>query len=269
MLFLIKSKGVTINMNHFVKNHPVIIFSIGAFLLSGILILLNIFVFRDAQNYAIIFPQLAPGIIGILLSQLIRDGKGKRINIKRFHITKENIKWFALCVIVSILIIGLSYLILSLFKYGYLVFPAFEIHYRYIYILLGIIMGSLGEEVGWRGFMLPQLQLKYSPLISSIVLGLVWGAWHLNMEVGIVGFLLFIITTIELSILFTWFNNKTKGNILIAVVFHSIINILSRALLLSDYGIRVFVIEIIVFGIGCILVLTFSDLKNQDIRSRI
>lgn len=160
-----------------VRKYPVVIFCTGTYLLSGILMLLNIYVFKDVQNYAIMFPQLAPGIIGVILSVLVRDGKGNINHVKRFQITKENFKWFVLCIIVSIIIIGFSYLAFSILKNGNITSPTFVINSGYIYILLGTIIGSLGEEIGWRGFMLSQLQLNYSPIISSIILGLVWGFW--------------------------------------------------------------------------------------------
>ncbi|WP_190258876.1 CPBP family intramembrane glutamic endopeptidase [Pelotomaculum schinkii] len=38
--------------------------------------------------------------------------------------------------------------------------------------------GSLGEEAGWRGFALPRLQQRFSPLVASLILGFFWGAFH-------------------------------------------------------------------------------------------
>ena len=43
-----------------------------------------------------------------------------------------------------------------------------ELPERFLFILLFI---GLGEEPGWRGFALPQLQSRYSPLIASLILG--------------------------------------------------------------------------------------------------
>jgi uncharacterized protein len=41
-----------------------------------------------------------------------------------------------------------------------------------------LVGGPLLEEPGWRGFALPRLQEKFGPLAGTIVLGLLWAAWH-------------------------------------------------------------------------------------------
>ena len=49
-----------------------------------------------------------------------------------------------------------------------------------IYSLLkNLLSGPLGEEIGWRGFALMELQKKHSPLKASIIIGFWWGMWHL------------------------------------------------------------------------------------------
>lgn len=41
-----------------------------------------------------------------------------------------------------------------------------------------LILGPLGEELGWRGYVLKELQVIYSPLRSACIVGIVWGLWH-------------------------------------------------------------------------------------------
>jgi hypothetical protein len=47
----------------------------------------------------------------------------------------------------------------------------------YIFVF-GLFQGPLAEELGWRGFLLPRFLNKYSPLLASVIAGLVWAAWH-------------------------------------------------------------------------------------------
>lgn len=91
-----------------------------------------------------------------------------------------------------------------------------------------ILIGPISEEFGWRGYALDRLQTRWSPLISSIMIGIVWGLWHgpLFMMVGTsqhelgIPFLGFTVGLIALSILFTWLHNHTGGSIWTAIFFH-------------------------------------------------
>jgi membrane protease YdiL (CAAX protease family) len=93
-------------------------------------------------------------------------------------------------------------------------------------MLLGIIIGGIGEEIGWRGFFQPSLELKYSKIFSSIIVGIIWGLWHIghykNGPLFMFGFLLF---TISASIIIVYLLKNTQNNILLSSLFHISINI--------------------------------------------
>jgi len=94
--------------------------------------------------------------------------------------------------------------------------------------------GPLGEEVGWRGFALPRLQMRHSPLVASLLLSVVWGLWHVPLHLqgvyhgifpdGLPGILLRIVTTIPTTVLFTWCFNRTRGNLWLVVLLHTAVN---------------------------------------------
>ncbi len=109
-------------------------------------------------------------------------------------------------------------------------------------ILFTFFVVTIGEEPGWRGYMLPELRKRFSPLIASVLLGVTWGIWHFPLFInglypggptGIIGQTLF---TIVLAILFTWFFNRTGGILLLVLVLHTAINNTSRVLPSTDYG---------------------------------
>jgi uncharacterized protein len=89
--------------------------------------------------------------------------------------------------------------------------------------------GALGEEPGWRGFALPGLQGSgYSPLVSTLILGVLVTGWHvplLFLEEGllrpsiIVGFLL---GTMAVTFWYTWLFNRTGGSVLMTIVSHGV-----------------------------------------------
>jgi uncharacterized protein len=80
--------------------------------------------------------------------------------------------------------------------------------------------GPLGEEPGWRGYALPQLQARRSPLVSAVVLGTVVALWHLPLvaegRLPAVG----IPITFAITIVYVWLFNRTGGSVLMAMVFH-------------------------------------------------
>ncbi|MFX0141507.1 MAG: CPBP family intramembrane glutamic endopeptidase [Candidatus Hodarchaeota archaeon] len=95
---------------------------------------------------------------------------------------------------------------------------------------INFIGAPLGEEFGWRGYALPRFQARWNAFISSIVLGIIWGIWHLPLLIIsttsdlVISIVLYILMVILVSILYTWIFNNTKGNILGLIIFHTIEN---------------------------------------------
>ena len=87
---------------------------------------------------------------------------------------------------------------------------------------------GLGEEVGWRGFMLPKLQAKASAMTASLLVGLAWIFWHLPtfiFDPQFAGWGLFFrlgwaFIIICMAIIYTWLYNSTHGCLLIPILFH-------------------------------------------------
>lgn len=91
-----------------------------------------------------------------------------------------------------------------------------------------IILGPLSEEIGWRGYALDRLQTRWSALVSSLIIGFVWGLWHwpLFQMVGTsqhelaLPFGGFVVVLMAQSVIYTWLHNHTGGSIWTAVFFH-------------------------------------------------
>jgi CAAX protease family protein len=89
----------------------------------------------------------------------------------------------------------------------------------------------VGEELGWRGYALPGLLPRRSALTASLMLGVLWGAWHLPTffvpgapQYGL-PFPAFMILTVAYSVLITWLYLHTEGSVLIATLLHGAINL--------------------------------------------
>jgi membrane protease YdiL (CAAX protease family) len=84
-----------------------------------------------------------------------------------------------------------------------------------------------GEEIGWRGYVLPRLQAKHSALISTLILGVIWGFWHLPKflpDFDMVHFAWFMVHVMAMSVILTWIYNGTRGSLLLVVLYHASIN---------------------------------------------
>lgn len=90
-----------------------------------------------------------------------------------------------------------------------------------------LFQGPLQEEFGWRGYALDRLQARFNALNSSIVLGFMWGLWHLPFfligtdVIYLYGFVPLLFSDILFAILLTWLYNNTGGSILVALIFHA------------------------------------------------
>lgn len=116
--------------------------------------------------------------------------------------------------------------------------------------LINMIL-ALGEEIGWRGFMYPQLKAKYGRKKGWILGGVIWGAWHwpviwlIGYEYGtnyvgfpVVGMLIFCVFTVALGILCDWLYERS-GSIWLPSVCHGAINAAATiplAVCLTDTG---------------------------------
>jgi uncharacterized protein len=92
-----------------------------------------------------------------------------------------------------------------------------------------LILGPM-EELGWRGFALPLLQRRLAPIWSSLILGAIWGLWHLpaflmsGTPQSAWDFSPFVVGAIAISVILTPLFNSSGGSILFAVLFHFQLN---------------------------------------------
>jgi len=211
-------------------------------------------------EYAIMLAgiQLSPLLGLLLLSILTKDFR--YFKQLQWCVTSNKFKWLLLSILIHVTIISLAALILSVIGQPYIVSD-----YNFvaiIIIVIGSIIGCLGEDIGWRGFLLPAFQKKHSLLISAIFTGILWGAWHLGkIELyGISGYLLFILLITNFSILMSWIYYKTGRNIIIMIIFHLAINMVSLFMLTNREGVLFYIIASIIGGVFCLAIV----LKNRE-----
>jgi membrane protease YdiL (CAAX protease family) len=190
---------------------------------------------------ALIIACSVPSLVGILLTHLTSDSAGKHDFWKRVVSFKLiGLRWYAVIICLFPFLLALGLLADKLFGGGLpplggveqtLMQPAALM----LFIGANIIGGPLGEELGWRGFLLDRLQNKRNALVASLILGIIWTAWHFplfyiegtpqqGMGFGTFVFWLWSLQVVSLSVLTTWVYNNTHRSILSAVLMHFMFN---------------------------------------------
>ena len=98
------------------------------------------------------------------------------------------------------------------------------------------LLNALPEEYGWRGYALGPMQTRFNALTASLILGALWGLWHLPLHFiegtvqANIPVYQFILQQMVLAVFYTWLFNNTRGSVFIAILFHAIANIVGAAI---------------------------------------
>ncbi|CAA9532754.1 MAG: CAAX amino terminal protease family protein [uncultured Rubrobacteraceae bacterium] len=138
--------------------------------------------------------------------------------------------------VMSLATAGLNYLFATPGSFGWLSVPVLSFAFP-LALLASIFLdvGGVTEETGWRGFALPLLQERMTPLAATLVVGVLWGIWHFPARPDILlggyglggGALLLGILVVRflfLSVVMTYFYNRVGGSTLIAIAMHGLHN---------------------------------------------
>ena len=209
--------------------------------------------FDSAVGLALLLVGLAvPGVAGIAFVYLVYDERGRSDFWNRVvNPRRVGLRWLVVILLVPLgisVFAGVADLLLG--GPG----PAWgegvtEFAVNPLAILPALFFATLPpilEELGWRGYALDRLQLKWSALSASLILGIVWALWHLPLffiegsfqhdavGFGTTGFWLFMAGIVALSFAFTWIYNNTERSILGIIVLHGWVNFTAEVIVVPD-----------------------------------
>src|SRR5438094_1602501 len=176
---------------------------------------------------------LGPALAAMIVSAASQGWPGVKSLLRRMVLVQVGIRWYLVALFLPLIAYVLPLLLLGGSAFVSSLLSVQGAITLLLYLLLSIagmvIAAPLGEEPGWRGFALPRLQEQYGPLRGSLLLGLLWGLWHLPLFLTTwekpyetpLGLLLFLVQTISLAVVLTWLFNHTRGSILLAMLCHS------------------------------------------------
>ena len=185
---------------------------------------------QTAAGYALVLlGTYTPGIVALFLTAGTEGSRGVLALLRRILIVDVPARLYVFA-LSYIAVIKLTAAVLHRFVTGE--WPQFGAGSLAL-IPLAIAFSTpfqAGEEIGWRGFALPQLADRFGLRTASVLLGVIWAVWHLP-QFYIAGadtyqqsFLLWAPQVVAISIALAWLYARSRGSLLLVMLMHSAIN---------------------------------------------
>lgn len=179
---------------------------------------------------------LGPTTAGLVMTGLTQGRPGFRELFLRLRHWRVNIKWYLTAILVTpVLVTGVLFLMSQLSSgnaSGYI--PGFLTSNDKISLLVsglmaGVMVGIF-EELGWTGFAIPRLRLTRSVLVTGLIVGLVWGLWHMPLFIAsarasqelapLIKLLVLLFSFLPVyRVLMVWVYERTQS-LLVAMIMH-------------------------------------------------
>ncbi|MBL4572106.1 MAG: CPBP family intramembrane metalloprotease [Gammaproteobacteria bacterium] len=226
-------KDVRELMKIFIKNHPALSLFALSFLLGGLPLSLV-----AAQLLPLEFSQLgalSASVAGFVLAGVEGGRERVRELLLRSLIWRVDSKWWAIALFYMVPLAAAALYFGSVVEGITFDWNTLRPIYQILpMILVLVIMAGLGEEFGWRGFLLPRLQRHHSALTSSLIIGFFHSLWHIPLflvegtaqndwaqQIGLLpAFLGYSAFVIAWAIQLTWIFNNTRGSVLLVATVH-------------------------------------------------
>jgi membrane protease YdiL (CAAX protease family) len=173
-----------------------------------------------------------PAVAAVLVVLRSRGWNGVRSLLAPLLWWRWGLTWWIVVLAGPLALVGVAVVVLPLI--GTELSAAPSIPWGQMALLLPVILvvgGPLGEEIGWRGYALPELLTKQGPIAASVIVAGIWMLWHLPLfwvpgatQEGS-SIIVFLALVLALSILTTWIYLETNRSLLAAVMFHFSINV--------------------------------------------
>jgi uncharacterized protein len=241
-----------------VKRHSIITFFVLTYVITWAiespLVLLGDSVTGTQSLALVILASNVPSAVAIVLTAMVLGRGALRKLLGRLLIWRVNPFWYLVVLLGPVALVG-GVVLLNALMGGPALSLGMTLLGAAIFFAISIFPGSaLGEEIGWRGYVLPRLQSRMSALSASLLIAPIWGLW--NLPLWLTGdpvktptfYVAFFVSVFPMSVLLTWVYNSTGGSLLMVVLLHATIN-LPVTLVIDDLGTRGRVPSLLYFGL--------------------
>ena len=177
---------------------------------------------------ALLIGSWLPNIVGVFITGMAGGRKGLAEMASKIVLWRISFKWYVMAALLPLAIPFLSRWIYKLMGNPVPgVVPLDQIPFL---LFVSIFTGAMGEELGWRGTALPRLQARWNALISSLILGVLWGLYHLpsflisGLPLQDAPLIPFMLGALGLTVFVSWTFNHTRGSLIAVFLYHFAFN---------------------------------------------
>jgi uncharacterized protein len=189
--------------------------------------------FDTLTTFVVLAMLAGPSVAGLLLTGLVDRKAGLRELLSRLLKWRVGARWYAAALLTAPILAAAVLFALSISS------PIFTTDAKTSLVLTSVVAGLIGgffEELGWTGFAVPRMRQRYGVLATGLVVGVLWGAWHLLQILWVGGtysgglpLVLFLILyffsgVAQLTayrVLMVWVYDCTGGSLLVAMLMHT------------------------------------------------
>lgn len=224
------------------RNHPVIVFYVLAFILAWCIKIPVALSHTDNIVFRLL-PSFFPAVAALIAAAFVAGRRGVGDLWRQVSKLRVSPVWY-LIALVGPMMLNLLALVLAI-PFGE-AFPTFDFPgISLLPVVVVVTFFALGEELGWRGFALLRLQGRFNPLTASLIVGLLWWAWHLpealtgpaaglSLQQSISLEVRDLVQDVAMSILMTWIYNGTGRSVFLVALFHIGIGLLGEFLIIPN-----------------------------------
>jgi len=171
----------------------------------------------------------APALVAIALTARADGRAGVSALLRRLILAPVEGRWylFALGYFVAIRL-----LVALLYRVSVGQWPAFSQELWILMLAAAVFLSPMqaGEEIGWRGYLLPRLSARVGFPAASLIVGVIWASWHLpfffvaGVDKSGQPFLPYLLGGTALSVAMAWLYWRTQGSLLLMILMHSAVN---------------------------------------------
>ncbi len=206
-----------LSMTSFLKRRSLIVFFVLAFGISWGNYLLS----RAWPNFPFLFPY-GPLLAAVIVASVTRGMDGLKDLLNRCLRWRVKLKWYLAALLVPVAIALAAASLNILFgappSRGAQLGPWYSF---FILFPMALVDAPVGEETGWRGYALPRFSAKRSPLVNSLILGILIAGWHVPVALAAPSITAYLIGSVASAVLANWVYYNAHESALLVIVYHT------------------------------------------------